>query len=153
MLELPYARSEAGSNREAEIRKVLRGLGADAIGFMVDDAKHLIICQFRLKGRTVRIDVSAAAYEREWRKLNPCGPRTDPGTYAARATMRAEYAVWAVLADWIKATASMIACGFQDVDTAFLPHIEAPDGRRIREVIAESSVQLLPPPEGGRADG
>jgi hypothetical protein len=46
----------------------------------------------------------------------------------------------------------MMACGFLDTDTAFLPHIHAPDGRRVAEVIASNGANLLPPPKGG-ADG
>jgi hypothetical protein len=46
----------------------------------------------------------------------------------------------------------MIACGFLSVDTAFLPHIHAPDGRRIVDVISGSSSNLLPPPDKPGAD-
>jgi hypothetical protein len=57
--------------------------------------------------------------------------------------------VWAILADWIKAQTAMMAAGFLSADTAFLPHIHAPDGRRIADVIASSGSNLLPPPDKG----
>lgn len=145
MSNLPYASSRTGQARERDIRDMLRRAGASAIGFMVDDDASLVIAQFRMAGRQVTVPVSIAAYERAWLATNPRGPRTKAEDHARRARQTAEAAVWAVLADWIKAQAAMMACGFLDADTAFLPHIHAPDGRRIAEHLAERRA-LLPPP-------
>lgn len=147
MAELPYSQSKAGAGREKEIRDMLRGVGATAVGFMVDDDEDAVIVQFRLHGRTITVPVSVGAYEKAWLKANRCGPRTDVKVHAARARAQAEIAVWAVLADWIKAQAAMIVCGFADVDSAFLPHIHAADGRRVVEVIKDgnSGQKMLPP--------
>lgn len=151
MADLPYASSKAGAGREKEIRDLLRGVGASAIGFMVDDDADAVIAQFRLHGREITVPVSVSAYERAWLKANRCGPRTDAKTHLARARQQAEIAVWGVLADWIKAQAAMIVCGFLDVDTAFLPHIAAPDGRRVIDVVTGGgSHALLPPPKRGQ---
>lgn len=154
MTELPYSSSTAGQGREKEIRDVLRGVGATAVGFMVDDDKDVVVCQFRLAGREITVPVSVGAYERAWLKANTCGPRTKRSEHERRARLQAERAVWAVLADWIKAQAAMMACGFLDADTAFLPHIHAPNGRRVVEIIKEGGgTALLPPPgEGVRRD-
>jgi len=151
MPDLPYASSIAGKAREAEIRECLRGVGATAIGFMVDDDRDMVIAQFRLHGREVTVPISVGAYERAWLKATPRGPRTDMKVHEARARKQAEVAVWAVLADWIKAQAAMMVCGFLDADTAFLPHISAPDGRRVIDAIKDSAAgtKLLPPPNGG----
>jgi hypothetical protein len=146
MTDLPYASSKVGQGREAEIRSVLRRAGASAIGFMVDDDERMVICQFRMAGRQVTVPVSIASYERAWLATNPRGPRTNPEDHARRARKIAEVAVWGVLADWIKAQGAMMACGFLDADTAFLPHIHAPDGRRVAEHLAKSRA-LLPPPQ------
>jgi hypothetical protein len=149
-MELPYASSKAGQGREKEIRDCLRGVGATAVGFMVDDEDGgQVICQFRLHGRQVTVPVSVANYERAWLKANPCGPRTKAADHLRRARAQAEIAVWAVLADWIKAQVAMMVCGFLDADAAFLPHIHAPDGRRVAEVIAAAGSSLLPPPKAG----
>lgn len=45
-------------------------------------------------------------------------------------------------------TAAMIVCGLMDTDAAFLPHIAAPDGRRLIDAIkgSEAGAKLLPPP-------
>lgn len=65
----------------------------------------------------------------------------------AKARAIAESAAWAILADWIKAQAAMIAAGFFDTDAAFLPHIHLPDGRRVAEAITSQDGPLrLPPP-------
>ncbi len=150
MADLPYASSKAGQTREKEIRDTLRGVGATAVGFMVDDDADMVICQFRLAGRQITVPVSVGAYERAWLKVTPCGPRTEMKVHRARARAQAEIAVWAVLADWIKAQAAMMVCGLMDADTAFLPHVHAPDGRRVVEVIKDSvsGAKLLPPPKG-----
>lgn len=152
-MDLPYASSKAGQGREKEIRDCLRGVGASAVGFMVDDDNGgSVICQFRLHGRQITVPVSIASYERAWIWAHPKGPRTAAADHARKARAQAELAVWAVLADWIKAQVAMMVCGFLDTDTAFLPHIHAPDGRRVAEVIASNGANLLPPPKGG-ADG
>lgn len=146
MADLPYASSKAGAAREKEIRDMLKGCGASAVGFMVDDDARTVICQFRLGGREITVPVSIAAYEAAWLKTVPCGPRTEAKLHRQRAAAQAEIAVWAVLVDWIKAQAAMILCGFLNTDTAFLPHILASDGRRIADVLASGGSNLLPPP-------
>lgn len=148
-MTLPYSSSTAGSAREKEIRNTLRSVGASAVGFMVDDDKDEIIAQFRLNGREVTIPINVGAYQRLWLTQNPHTGRmrSTPKEYAAKARLQAEIASWAVLADWIKAQAAMMACGFYDADTAFLPHIRLPDGRRLIEAIAGPEGPLaLPKP-------
>lgn len=136
MPDLPYASSKAGAGREREIRQTLRDAGATAVGFMVDDDQGLLICQFRLGGRQVTVPVSMRAYEAAWRKAQPRGPRTDKSTYDARAAAHAETATWAILADWVKAQTAMILGGLMTPETAFLPHVHLPDGRRVAEAIS-----------------
>ncbi len=148
MTDLPYSSSKAGAGREKEIRQLLRDVGASAVGFMVDDDADMVICQFRLHGRQITVPVSVGAYAAAWLKANPCGPRTAQADHKRKARAQAEIAVWAVLADWIKAQTAMMICGLMDADTAFLPHIHAADGRRVAEVLAGSGGQgLLPPPQ------
>ena len=145
MAKLPYASSIAGQGREKEIRDCLRGVGADAVGFMVDDAAGQVICQFRLNGRQITVPVSMRNYALAWQRVNPCSPRTERKDWEARADRQSEIAVWAILADWIKAQAAMMLGGLLDADTAFLPHIHAADGRRMIEV-AKQGVGMLPKP-------
>jgi len=148
MAELPYASSKAGAGREKGIRDMLKGAGATAVGFMVDDDNGgSVMCQFKLAGREITVPVSVSAYEKAWLRATPCGPRTAHADHKRKARAQAEIAVWAVLADWIKAQTAMIACGFLSADTAFLPHIHTPDGRRVADVIASSASNLLPPPK------
>lgn len=145
-MELPYSSSKAGQGRAREIRDTLRSVGASAVGFMVDDGARTVVCQFRLHGREITVPVSVTAYEKAWLKACPRGPRTSDADWRRKAKDTAETAVWAILADWIKAQAAMMAAGFLDADTAFLPHIHTPDGRRVADVIASSGSNLLPPP-------
>lgn len=53
------------------------------------------------------------------------------------------------MADWVKAQTAMMVCGFLVADTAFLPHIHMPDGRRVAEAISAPGHALLPPPGKG----
>jgi hypothetical protein len=149
-MALPYASSSAGQAREKEIRDTLRSVGATAVGFMVDDDSDQIIAQFRLHGREVTIPVRVGAYAEAWLRENPRGPRsrsTDK-EHRHKARQQAERAAWAILADWIKAQAAMMAAGFVDTDTAFLAHIQLPDGRRVRDALAATDGPLrLAPPE------
>jgi hypothetical protein len=144
---LPYASAKVGQAREKEIRDTLRSVGATAVGFMVDDDNDQIIAQFRLHGREVTIPIRIGAYADAWLRQNKRGPRTTEAEHKAKARSLADTAVWAVLADWIKAQAAMMACGFSDTDTAFLPYIHTPDSRRIADVILGPNNPLsLPPP-------
>lgn len=147
-MPLPYASSTAGQAREKEIRDTLRSVGASAVGFMVDDDSDQIIAQFRLHGREVTIPVRVGAYAEAWKRENKRGPRTKEWDHEAKARKVAESAAWAILADWIKAQAAMMAAGFLDADAAFLPHIHLPDGRRVGDAITETDGPLrLPPPK------
>lgn len=153
-MSLPYSNSSAGQAREKEIRQVLRSVGASAIGFMVDDDADLIIAQFRLQGREITVPVKPGAYAEAWLRENPHSTRmrSTLSQHKRKAREQAERASWAILADWIKAQAAMMAAGFFDADAAFLPHIHLPDGRRVGEAIAASDSPLrLPPPKGGDA--
>lgn len=152
MAGLPYAESKAGAGREKEIRDMLRGLGASAVGFMVDDDADAVICQFRLHGRQITVPVSVGAYAGAWKRHHPRGPRTLAGDWEKKARTQAEVAVWGVLADWIKAQAAMIECGFLTPEMAFLPHIHAPDGRRIADVVATATALLPPPAQRGEGE-
>jgi len=147
-MTLPYASSKSGQSRENEIRKTLRSVGATAVGFMVDEDRDLVICQFRLAGREVTIPISPSAYENAWLAQNKRGPKTKPKAHQERARAQAEIAVWGVLADWVKTQATMMTCGLMDADTAFLAHVHLPDGRRVHEAITGPNGALqLPKPE------
>lgn len=146
-MKLPYADSKAGSSREAEIRAILRGVGASAVGFMVDDDADQIIVQFRLKGREITIPVRVGAYAEAWLRENPHTSRSRStfAQYKQRARQQAYCASWAILHDMIKAQAAMIAAGFQDTDTAFLPHIRLPSGHRLVDALQEANAPLFLP--------
>lgn len=149
-MTLPYASSTAGQAREKEIRDTLRSVGASAVGFMVDDDADQIIAQFRLHGREITIPVKVGAYEAAWLLENPhtTRMRSSAKQHREKARQQAERAAWAILADWIKAQAAMMAAGFLDTDAAFLPHIHLPDGRRVGEAITTADGPLrLPPPK------
>jgi hypothetical protein len=149
-MKLPYASSTAGQAREKEIRETLRGVGATAVGFMVDDDADQIIAQFRLHGREITIPVRVGAYAEAWLRENPHNTRmkSTAAQHRQKARTQAENAAWAILADWIKAQTAMMIAGFIDTDTAFLSHIHLPDGRRVGEAITATDGPLrLPPPQ------
>lgn len=145
-MTLPYSSATAGQAREREIRNTLRSVGASAVGFMVDDDTDQIIAQFRLHGREVTIPIRIGAYADAWLQENKRGPRTKETDHQTKARIIAESAAWAIMADWVKAQAAMMAAGFLDTDTAFLPHIALPDGRRAIDAITGGDRPILPPP-------
>lgn len=148
-MTLPYGSSTAGQSREKEIRETLRSVGATAVGFMVDDDADRIVAQFRLHGREITVPICIGNYERAWLKENPHSNRmkSTPAQHRQKARKTAELASWAILADWIKAQAAMMAAGFMGADTAFLPHIHLPDGRRVGDAISgpDNPLRLAPP--------
>lgn len=153
--KLPYASSTAGAAREREIRSILRDAGATAVGFMVDDDADTITAQFRLHGRTISVPIIVGNYAKAWLKENKLSSRsrTTEADHQKKARVQAENAAWAILADYIKAQAAMIVSGFMSADTAFLPHIHTPSGRRVEDVIADgSATALLPSPSTGDKD-
>jgi hypothetical protein len=154
-MKLPYSDSKAGQAREAEIRTVLRGVGASAIGFMVDDDADQIIAQFRLHGREITIPVRVGAYAEAWLRENPHNNRmrSTIAQHRKKAREQAERAAWAILADWIKAQAAMMVVGFIDTDTAFLAHIHLPSGQRIGDAITSTDGPLRLPPPADPATG
>lgn len=156
-MALPYETARAGSARESEIRKILEGVGARAVGVMVDIDTDEVIIHFRLSGRVITLPVRVGAYAEAWLAQNPLAePKATQSAKQKqeaeakrqkRARDIAERAVWAVLVDYIKATAAMIACGLYDADTAFLPHLRLPSGKTVAEAMrADEGPRLLPPP-------
>ena len=63
------------------------------------------------------------------------------GFHALAPRVEAEHHGRARLADWITATAAMMAAGFVDADAAFLPHIHLPSGQRV--VDARSVIEFV----------
>lgn len=148
-MKIPYASATTGQGREKEIRDTLRGVGASAVGFMVDDDNDQIIAQFRLHGREITIPIRVNAYAEAWLKETPHNKRMKSSLdqHKAKARRQAELAAWAIMADWIKAQAAMMAVGFIDTDAAFLSHIHLPDGRRVGDAITSGTDPIaLPKP-------
>ena len=94
-MSLPYASSKAGQVRETEIRNLLRGVGATAVGFMIDDDNDLIMAQFRLRGREITIPIPVQKYMDAWLRENPHTNRHQSTLkqYRAKAREQAER-VW-----------------------------------------------------------
>ena len=139
-MTLPYSRSEKGASREASIRGTLKELGATAIGFMVDEDRNLILCQFRMSGREVTVPIDLMGYATAYQK--------ETGKTAKASMDQAHRAGWAILADWIKAQATIIRCGVMSSDEAFLAHVRLPSGDRVGEAITKMGGPLsLPKPK------
>ena len=148
-MDLPYQSATAGQKRQAEVVATLRALGAGAVGIMEDYEKDAVLCQFKLGGRNVTLMVHIDGYVQAWLRENPWTTRrtSTQEQWEKKARAQAEISIWAILADWVKAQATMIYIGALDFDTAFLAHIAAPDGRRMIEVIRAQDTNLLPPPD------
>jgi hypothetical protein len=56
-------------------------------------------------------------------------------------------AVYSILRDWVKGQVTAIEIGVLSFDSAFLPHILLPSGRRVIDEVQARG--MLPPPPAG----
>lgn len=128
----PYAagtKVDVSASR-AELEKVLRRFGADAFGYMSDDAAGMQTVIFRLAGRQVRIDVPL--------------PPPDFGRYTPsmkeRTELQWEEALkqevrrrWRSLLLVVKAKLTAVADGITTLEREFLADMVTDDGRTVGE--------------------
>jgi hypothetical protein len=144
---IPYASATSGMNAREEIRKVLRRLGCESIGFMDDDAQHEVLLAFAHRRRQVQLRASAKGWAQMYLKQHPWTYRMRRHRidYEQDALRQGHIAVNSILRDWIKGQVTAIECGVLSFEAVFMPFMLTADGRPLHERIAEAN--LLPAPE------
>lgn len=134
-MTLPYENATSGTAALVEAEKVLRRFGCDNFGTMQDWTRGCLIIQFGWKERRIHLEASWAGYAAAWLKEHPYSHRmrrTFP-EHIEEARRRGELAAPSILRDWVKAQVTAIEIGLLPFDHAFMPHMLAPDGRRLVE--------------------
>lgn len=140
MSMLPYENASSGRRAIEEIQKILKAFGATSVGVMEHYAEGVVLVQFEHHGQRVSLKASARGYAARWLKANPWNSRrysTRP-VWEARALEIGNRAVFSILRDWIKGQVAAVECGVMDFEAAFLAQILLPDGRTVREHVAEN---------------
>lgn len=114
----------------AELERLLRGYGADAVVMGWDGATSTIA--FRLRGRHVRYTIERPSRSESIVSSYPSGkPRP---AHAIPEAIAAEYRRrWRALLLVVKAKLELIAAGDSDFDDEFLTHVMLPDGSLVRD--------------------
>jgi hypothetical protein len=134
-MALPYESSTSGERALGEINKILRGLGCNKIGSMVDDGEGTVLVQFEYRGRQCSVKASMRGYASAYLKQFE-GKRSTAEQTASRkkkAIDIASVAVYSILRDWIKGQIMAIETGILSFDQAFMGQILLPSGKTVYE--------------------
>lgn len=146
-MSLPYENTQAGERALGEIQKLLRQFGCAQFGSMIDDEEHLVMVQFKYRGRQVSIKASIRGYAQAWLKEHPHSHRmrSTKVEHERKAMQIASVAAYSVLRDWIKGQVTAIETGILSFEGAFLGQILLPSGRTVLEEATQR--EMLPAPE------
>jgi hypothetical protein len=146
-MAIPYASATTGEKAQAEIKKILRRLGCQDIGFMEEDDTHALVLVFKHRGRPFQYRAPAKGWAALYLRENPWTHRHRKSQVEhEQAALRQGYvAAHSVVRDWVKAQITVIECGFAKFETMFMPYMLTSDGRTVNERVEE--LGLLPPPE------
>lgn len=107
---IPYAAASTGDKARREVKKILRRLGCDKIGFMDDDAKHEVMLAFSQRGRSFQLPASAKGWAALYLRSNPWTNRHRKSRveYEQTARRQGHIAVNSILRDWVKGQATAV---------------------------------------------
>lgn len=146
-MTLPYAHVTSGLKARAEIQKILRGFGADSVGFMDEFHTKTVILAFTIRGQPVQLKASAQGWANAYLKENPWTPRRKRSKpqWEQEALDRGMTAVNSILRDWVKGQITAIETGVLTFEHVFLPYMLAADGCPVIEHVQK----YLPAPKEG----
>lgn len=137
--KLPYEDADA-KDALGELQRALAKFGCGTFGHMIDVERGMTIVQFRWRERQISIEASWKGYAAAWLKANPRGDRQ-------RALDLGKKAVSSCLRDWVKGQITAVECGVMSFETAFMPHILLPNGRRVIDQVQADNLLPAPPEE------
>jgi len=141
-MNTPYENATTDTKARAEITKILRRFGCEAIGFMDEWEKGEVLLAFTHRGRQVQLRASAKGWATMFLKENPWNynRRSTPTDYEQRALHQGHVAVNSILRDWIKGQITVIETGILSFEAVFMPYMLTDDGRVVIERLAETKL-------------
>ncbi len=112
-MAIPYESATSGAAARDETVKLLRGIGADGIGFMDRFAEQELVLVFTLRGATYKLEASAKGWARWWLRKNPhtSRHRSTKEEHERKATSQGLIAINSILRDYCKGLVTAIECG------------------------------------------
>ena len=145
---IPYASATAGGKAQGEIERLLRGFGAEHIGWAKDYVSHQTTLWFVYRQRQVQLRVSAQGWANMYLEAHPWHARrtVSQEEYEQRWLTQGEIAVISILRDWIKGQLTAVEAGLMQFDHVFLPYMICEDNLTLAEQMDRLPLRLL---EGG----
>lgn len=145
-MTVPYAHTSSGMKAREEIQKILKGFGAESVGFMDEYETKSLLLAFKVRGQQVQLRASAQGWAAMWLKENPHtnNRRATRQQWEQAALDQGMIAVNSILRDWVKGQITAIETGILQFDHVFMPYMLASDGRPL----LEHAQKLLPAPDG-----
>ena len=138
-MNIPYENASSGANAQEEIKKILRRLGCDCIGFMEDSLnKKLTVC-FIHRGQKYEIACSASGWAAFFLEHNPhtTRHRRSRREYEEDALEQGFVAINSVLRDTVKSLVTMVEIEAVPMHYAFLPYLLTENGETVGSRIQE----------------
>lgn len=136
---IPYNKAMSGSRAREEVIRMLRGFGAESIGFMDDFERNEVLLAFTHHGRNIQLRASAQGWAHLYLRENPWSSRRSGGRhdYERKVLAQGMIAVNSILRDWVKGQVTAIECGMLSFETVFMPYMLTNDGRPVIERVQD----------------
>ena len=143
-MSLPYENATSGEKSLKDLQKMLQEFGVNKFGQWMDFETGTLSVQFEYRGRVVEVRASASGYAAAWKQHHPYSNRSriSEAEWEKKASNIASFAVYSILRDWLKGQVTAVEVGMLSFDSAFMPHMLLPNGKRVIEVVQEQ--KLLP---------
>lgn len=131
----------------ADIERMLKRIGCDAIHFIDDIEKCELRLLFQHKGTRVMLPVSARTWTSLFLRLRPWRPdnRMSEQHYRDNAARQGLMAISPMLKTWLFGQVIAVENGLVPFERAFLPNIQVNND----QTIADVATKLIPRPETG----
>ena len=144
-MSTPYASASAGDSARGDTLRMLEELGCGSAGFMEDFADGALVLNFTHRGRQYAMRASSKGWATWWLRENPWTSRRKSTEMAwkRRALAQGAIAVSSIIRDLVKGQMAAVECEVLSFEDTFLPHLLAPDGRTVAEIVKQD-LKLLP---------
>lgn len=114
---IPYETATSGAAARDETVRLLRGIGADGIGFMDRFAEQELVLVFTLRGATYKLEASAKGWARWWLRKNPhtSRHRSTKQEHEEKAANQGLIAINSILRDYTKGMVAAIESGMVSI--------------------------------------
>lgn len=150
MKGVPYARATGGGRVREEIVSLLRRFGCDSIGFLDKFGEKKLVLGFDYRGRSIRLEASAAGWAKLYLKANPWHDqrKSSRAEWEEKALEQGLRAAPSILRDWLKGQLTAVEAGILSFDNVFMPFMITERGETVAERVGRGDVNLMLPPPG-----